>query len=173
MAPALPPRCSRTYGVSLGNNRHRGLAPTRLNLSNNWFFALSLGASTEEVPHGAQTATTPTPSGFSASLADPCASGGRRGTTPDRLAESVVAGPAPARTARSPAAAAAYPHAPAAPDAARDGGDHREPGVAAAARSGGGAEGLGPRRDAVGHAAAGESASHHQAPRRVACGGDG
>src|SRR5438132_10417714 len=108
-----------------------GLQSTRLNLSNNQSFALCWEASREEAPHGAQAVATPVPCGFSASLADSPASGGRGRTTADGRAQSVAAGPAPAGTARSARAAAAHPHAPADRDPARDGSHHCEPGVAA------------------------------------------
>src|SRR6266566_2068009 len=106
-------------------------AVTRLNLSNNQSFALCWEASREEAPHGAQAVATPVPCGFSASLADSPASGGRGRTTADGRAQSVAAGPAPAGTARSAPAAPAHPHAAADPDPARDGSHHCEPGVAA------------------------------------------
>src|SRR2546425_11452011 len=86
---------------------------------------------TEEVPHGTQAHKIPSPCRVSAPLADPDASGGRGGTTAAGRAQSVVAGPAPAGTARSAPAAPAHPHAPTPPDAARHGGHHGELGMAA------------------------------------------
>jgi hypothetical protein len=93
------------------------------------------------------------PSGFSAPLADPAACGDRRGTMADGRAQSVVAGATAVGAPRPAAAATVHPYAPAAPDAARYRGHHREPGVAGAS--------------------AGQSPGDPQTPRRAASGGDG
>src|SRR5262245_27694625 len=127
----------------------------------------------EEVPHGAQAHAIPSPCRVSAPLADSDASGGRGGTTADGCAQSVVAGSAPAGTARPAAAATAYPHAPATPDAARHRGHHGELGVAAGPIDRCGAEGLGPRRLVGDSTAAGQSPGHYQTACRVAGSGDG
>src|SRR6476619_6657987 len=115
--------------VAVATSPMMRLTPLRLNLSNNWSCALSWGALREETPHDAQADAPPIPCGFSAPLAAPPAGGGRRGTTVDGGAQSVVAGPAPTGTARSAAAATAHPHAPATPDVACHRGDHCEFGV--------------------------------------------
>src|SRR2546428_4068070 len=144
---------------------------TRLNLSNNQSLALCWEASREEAPHGAQAVATPVPCGFSASLADSPASGGRGRTTADGRAQSVAAGPAPAGTARSAPAAPAHPHAAADPDPARDGSHHCEPGVAAGTVHFWDAKSLWPGRLVGGGAAAGQYSCHHQTAGRAARGG--
>src|SRR5262245_22773891 len=96
--------------------------------------------------YGIQTEDAPILHRFSASLANSHASSRRGRTTADGLAQSVSARPAPAGATRSPTAAAADPHAAAVVDAASDGRDCDQSGVASDACSGRGAEGLGPGR---------------------------
>src|SRR5262245_23309648 len=141
---------------------------TRLNLRSNRTFTLSWRASREEAAHGAQADTTLVPFGVSAPLADSDAGGGRGRTTAAGCAHSIVAGPAPAGTARSTAAPTAHPHAATAPDAARHRGHHCELGVAAGAVHRRGAEGLGPRGHVGRSAAAGQCPGDHQTVGRVA-----
>ena len=76
-------------------------------------------------------------------------------------------------SATIPAAAAGDSHAATALDAARAGGDHCQPGVAAESRRGRGATRVGARRAVVGAPALGQPPSHHETARCGASGGDG